>query len=108
MVCFLKTFFILGSFLSSNFPPTFPLFFRRKTGKAEKQEKQETFPKFGNLTEGKIFGRLHIAILEAKIEKYGIQKIARKKYLEIYTKSSSIRTALSPQERVDINRPIDY
>ena len=30
--------------------------------KQEKQEKQVTFPKFQNLTEGKIFGRLRIPI----------------------------------------------
>ena len=43
---------ILGRFLSNSFPD-FPLFFQEKQ---EKQEKQEIFPKFGNLTEGKICG----------------------------------------------------
>ena len=34
--------------------------------KIEKQEKQETFTKLGNLTEGKIFGRLRIPIFGKK------------------------------------------
>ena len=51
----------LGAFLSSNFSPIF--FSSRKTGKTE------TFPKFGNLKEGKIFGRLHIPIFGKKKKK---------------------------------------
>ena len=41
----------------------------------------ETFPKFGNLTEGKTFGRLRIPIFGGKKWKIwiDIQKIARKK-----------------------------
>ena len=35
------------------------LYFQKKKGK---QEKQETFPKLGNLTEGKMLGRLHFTI----------------------------------------------
>ena len=38
------------------------------------QEKQETFPKFGNLTEGKIFGRLRISIFGKKKDNTEIQK----------------------------------
>ena len=36
-------------------------------------EKQATFPKFGNLTEGKIFGRFRISMFEKK-GKYGNTK----------------------------------
>ena len=42
--------------------------------KQEKQEKQVTFPKFQNLTEGKIFGRLRTPIFGKKIGKYGNTK----------------------------------
>ena len=56
-------------------------FFPRKQ---EKQGKQETFPKFGYLTEGKIFGKLRIPIFGKKTENnMEIQRNARKKKLEI-------------------------
>ena len=45
--------------------------------KQEKKGKQEAFPKFGNLTEGKIFGRLRIPILGTKNGKYGNTKKLR-------------------------------
>ena len=49
--------------LSFFFFPIFSSFFpQEKQGKQEKQEKQEMFLKFGNLTEGKMFGRLRIPI----------------------------------------------
>ena len=51
--------------------------------KQEKLEKQETFPKIGNLTEGKIFGRLRIPIFGEKNGKYGNTKKCAKKHLEI-------------------------
>ena len=54
--------------------PIFRLFFQAKQ---EKQEKQEAFPKHGNSTEGKIFGRLRIPIFGKKNGKYGNAKIAR-------------------------------
>ena len=47
----------------------------------EKQEKQETFPKIENLTEGKIFGRLRIPIFEEKkwkMSKYTVKKMREK------------------------------
>ena len=57
------------------FPKIFSLFFQEKQ---EKREKQETFPKFGNLTEGKIFGRLRIPMFGRKKWKVlEIQKIAQ-------------------------------
>ena len=64
----------------------------------EKQEKQVTFPKIGNLKEGKMFGRLRIPILIVgnkiwKIWKY--KELREKKSLEISTKRPSIRTALT-------------
>ena len=60
----------LGPFLSSNFQ-IFP-------------KKQERFPKFGNFTEGKMFGRLRIPIFgEKKKGKYGNAKNCAKKILEI-------------------------
>ena len=66
-------------------PPDFPRFFSQQV----KQEKQETFPKFGNLTEGRIFwGK--------KKERYSndreTQKNARKKLWNFKTKSPSTRT----------------
>ena len=67
------------------FFPIFPLCFSEKNRKSRK--KQETFPKFGKLTECKIFGRLRIPISgRKKSETAEILKIARKKYLEISTK----------------------
>ena len=63
-------------FLSSNFFANFPLFFQEKQ---EKMEKQEKIPKFGNLTEGKIFGWLRIPKFGKKMENMEIQNIARKK-----------------------------
>ena len=68
----------------------FQIFCQEKTG--QKQEKQETFPKFGNFTEGKIFGTLRMPIfLRGKwilwngntIRVQYVQKIARKQNLEI-------------------------
>ena len=51
----------------------------------ENQENQETFPKFGNLPEGKIFGTLRIPIFGKNKagENIEIRKIARQKILEI-------------------------
>ena len=57
------------------------------------QQKQETFIKFGNLTEGKIFGRLRIPLLGKK-GNMEIQKIARKRKADFWTKNPSTRTAL--------------
>ena len=48
-----------GRSYRATFPPNFRPFFQEKQ---EKPEKQETFPKLGNLAEGKIFGRLRIPI----------------------------------------------
>ena len=45
----------------------------------EKQEKQETFPKIENLTEGKIFGRLRIPIFGNKFWKIWKNTKLRKK-----------------------------
>ena len=47
--------------------------------KQEKQEKQVTFPKNGNLTEGKILGRLRITIFGNKICKIWKYKKLREK-----------------------------
>ena len=45
----------------------FPFFFRFFFSKGrKKQEKQETFPKLANLTEGVMFGRLHIPVFGKK------------------------------------------
>ena len=71
-----------GPFSSNNFFPDFLLFFFRE--ERNKQEKQETFPEFGNLMEGKMFGTLRIPILrKKKMKNMEIQKFARKKNLEI-------------------------
>ena len=52
------------SLSSSNFFSIFfPLFFSKGR---KKQEKQETFPKLANLTEGVMFGRLHIPVFGKK------------------------------------------
>ena len=68
--------------------------------------KQETFSKFGNLTEGKVFGRLRIPIFgKKKKENMEIQKIARKK-LKIQTKIPSIRTALRGYDTPSVHHPI--
>ena len=61
----------------------FPLIFLFVEKKQEKQEKQETFPKVGNLTEGKLIGRVRIPIFRKKKENMEIQKIAPKENLEI-------------------------
>ena len=50
-------------FIEQLFPQNFPLFFFSPNNR---QEKQETFPKFGNLTEGKKIGRLRIPIFGNK------------------------------------------
>ena len=63
------------------------------------QQKQETFIKFGNLTEGKIFGRLRIPILGKK-GNMEIQKIARKRKADFWTKNPSTRTALKGCDRL--------
>ena len=68
--------YVLGPFLSSNFFPQIFLFFCQ-----EKQEKQEAFPMFGNVTEGKIFGRLRIPMFGKKKGKYGNTKNCAKKKL---------------------------
>ena len=67
------------------FPPYFPLFFSQ-----EKQEKQSTFPNFGNLTEGKIFERHRIPnIWGEKNGKYvEIQKFARTKKMWKFRRKS--------------------
>ena len=81
-----------GPFSSNNFFPDFLLFFFRE--ERNKQEKQETFPEFGNFTEGKIFGRLRIPIIgEKKWKMWKYQKVRETKNLEILTKNPSIRTA---------------
>ena len=50
----------------------------------EKQGKQETFLKYANLAEGKVFGRLRIPIIGRKnMENMEIQKVARRKNQEI-------------------------
>ena len=74
-VSLLSTRYVLGPFLSSNFFSKFSSCFFQE--KQEKQEKQEAFPKFGNLREGKMFGRLRILIFGNKNWKIWI---ARKKY----------------------------
>ena len=62
----------LGAFLSSNFFfPIFPPFFSKKNRKH--------FPKLGNLTEGKMFGRLRIPIFEQNWKKHGNTKNCAKK-----------------------------
>ena len=53
----------LGPFLSNDFFLQILLFLQEKQ---EKQEKQKTVPKFGNLTEDKIFGTLRIPIFGRK------------------------------------------
>ena len=58
------------------------------------QEKQETFQKFGNLTEGEIFGTLRIPIFGKTNGKYGSAKIAKKKESGNVDKSPPIRTVL--------------
>ena len=84
----------LGPFLSSNFFPQIFLFFSpRKTRKAGQTGNVSKICKFNrgqNILEGFAFQHL-----EEKIGKYGNTKNARKKYLEISTKSPSIRTALT-------------
>ena len=54
---------LLRPVLINDFFLFFLFFFQEKQ---EKQEKQETFPKIGNLTEGKIVGRLRIPICGTK------------------------------------------
>ena len=66
------------------FSQTFLLFFQEQG----KQEKQETFPKFGNLTEGKIFDTLRIPASHSNIcgkekKNMEIQKMRKKKKGEI-------------------------
>ena len=70
-----------GRSYRATFFPNFPLFFFQE--KQEKQEQLETFPKFGNLTEGKLFGRVRIPIFGKRKENMEMQKNARKKYVEI-------------------------
>ena len=70
----------LGPFLSSNFQ-IFP-------------KKQERFPKFGNFTEGKMFGRLRITIFGEKKREIWKYKKLREKNTGNLDKSPSIRTAL--------------
>ena len=67
----------IGVLIEQVFFPEFPLFsFQEK----RKQEKQETFPNFGNLTEGKILETIRIQnILGGGNGKYAKTKIARKK-----------------------------
>ena len=75
----------------TTFPQIFLFFF---------QQKQETFPKFGNLTEGRIFGTLRSPIFGGKKEKnktWKYKKNARKKNLEI--QNASIRKALINSRR---------
>ena len=60
----------------------------------KQMEKQETFPQFQNLTEGKIFGKCFaFQYLEKKIGKHGNTKNCAKKKWRL-DKKSSIRTAL--------------
>ena len=60
------------------FFPIFSSFFVRKTAKAVKQE---TFPKFGNETEGKVYGTLRIPIqyLGKRNENMQVNKCAKNK-----------------------------
>ena len=64
--------------------------------KQEKQERQETFPKFGNFNRGQnIWKAPHSNIWKKKSENMEIQKTPRFFFWKIQTKISSIRTALS-------------
>ena len=61
-----KKSFDKGRSYQAFFSQFFLFFFQEKQ---QKMEKQETFPKFGDFTEGKIFGRLRIPIFGKKIGK---------------------------------------
>ena len=65
----------------------------------ENRKKQEIFTKLVNLTDGNIFGRRRIPMFGKK-EKYINTKTARKKNLENWTKSDSIRTAHTKRRNV--------
>ena len=68
-----KKWALRGVLIEQLFSQIFLLFFPKKNRKSRK--KQETFPKFGHLTEGKKFGRLRIPMFGKKKKgKYGNTK----------------------------------
>ena len=80
-MCVLVSIFLsYGRSYRTTFSAKFSSFFFQEN--QENQENQEAFPKFGNVTEGKIFGTLCIPMFGKKI-KYGNIKNCAKKNLEI-------------------------